>query len=135
MWGVDGYSLRLETGAGADPGMAYPGAKFGRQEPLPSLRLKIERNGLQDVALLKALENRMGRERLRGEIARLTNGRHPSDWWTKPRPALAARPPEEWTDTDIDQAARPMRRVEDGLTSDWWPEIRRWIYSQYMDGR
>ncbi len=142
MWGVDGYCLWLVTGAGADPWfrfnggretLAYPGTRFGRPEPLPSLRLKIERNGLQDVALLKALEKRMGRERLREEIARLTNGRRPADWWTQPRPALADHPPEEWTNTDIDQAARPMRRVEEGLNSDWWPEIRRWIYSQYLE--
>jgi len=128
MWGVDGYCLN-----GGRETLAYPGTKFGRQEPLPSLRLKIERNGLQDVALLKALEERMGPGRLREEVARLTNGRRPGDWWTTPRPALADRPPEEWTNTDIDQAARPRRRVEEGLTSDWWPEIRRWIYSQHME--
>jgi hypothetical protein len=137
MWGVDGYCLWLVTGSGPDPWfrfnggretMVYPGTKFGKQEPLPSLRLKIERNALQDLALLKSLPG------AREAVARLT-GRRPEDWWTRPRPALADRPPEEWTNTDIEEAARPMHRVYEGLTSDWWPEVRRWAYSKYMEGK
>jgi hypothetical protein len=142
MWGADGYCLWLVTGSGPDPwfqfnggreALVYPGTKFGKQEPIPSLRLKIERNALQDLALLKALETSLGRDRLRAEIARLTNGRRPEDWWVQPRPALADRPPDEWTNTDIAEAARPMHRVYRDLTSDWWPEIRRWIISKHME--
>ncbi len=144
MWGVDGYCLWLVTGSGADPWfrfnggretMVYPGTKFGRQEPIPSLRLKIERNALQDLALLRGLEGREGAARLREQIARLTGGHRPEDWWTSPRPALADRPPDEWTNPDVEEAARPMHRVERGLSSDWWPEVRRWIYQKYMEGK
>ncbi len=142
MWGVDGYVLWLVTGWGADPWfrfnggretLVYPGERFGIDGPLPSVRLKIERNALQDLAMLKALETAMGRQKLRSEMARLTNNRKPDDWWTIPRPALADLPPEEWTNPDIDSAARPMRRVTEGLSSDWWPQIRRWIYEQTME--
>jgi hypothetical protein len=143
MWGVDGYVLWLVTGSGPDPWfrhnggretMVYPGAKFGLAEPIPSIRLKIQRNALQDLALLKALEFKHGRDRLEREIARLTGDRMPEDWWTHPRPALADRPPDEWTNADIAEASRPSLRAEQGLTSDWWPEIRRWIYLATLQG-
>ncbi|MBI3694455.1 MAG: DUF4091 domain-containing protein, partial [Acidobacteria bacterium] len=143
MWGVDGYCLWLVTGSGTDPWFAfnggretlvYPGEKFGLEQPVPSVRLKIERNALQDLALLKALEPKFGRERLRVEVARLTAGHKPDDWWTIPRPKLADVPPDEWTNTDIEEAARPMHRVERGLTSDWWLEVRRWIYRAAREG-
>jgi len=144
MWGVDGYVLWLVTGSGADPWfrfnggretLAYPGTKFGRKEPIPSLRLKIERNALQDIALAKALEARAGREQVRASIARLTGGRRPEDWWVRPRPALADRPPDEWSNAEIEEASRPMRQAFEGLDSDWWLEVRRWIYAQHMQGR
>lgn len=143
MWGADGYVLWLVTGSGADPWfrfnggaetLVYPGAKFGLERPVPSLRLKIERNVLQDLALLKALEPKIGREKLRAEIARLANGHRPEDWWTTPRPPLADLPPEEWTNPAIGEAARPMERPYQGLAPDWWMEVRQWIYRTAREG-
>ncbi|HYM13300.1 MAG TPA: hypothetical protein VEU62_21355 [Bryobacterales bacterium] len=143
MWGVDGYVLWLVTGSGNDPWfhfnggretMVYPGEKFGIEGPIPSLRLKIERNALQDIALLKALEAKLGREKVREEVARLTGRHKPDDWWTIPRPKLADQPPEEWSNTDIGEAERPMQRPYQNLAPDWWLEVRRWIYRAAREG-
>ncbi len=95
MWGADGLVLR-------------------QAQPVPSIRMKIARNALQDLALLRSLEGRAGADagpdKLRAEFARLTGNTRPSDWW-----AHAGQPPV------ADQALA-------AAISDWWPEIRRWIY-------
>ena len=97
MWGADGFVLR-------------------QAQPIPSIRLKIARNALQDLALLRSLEGRAGADKLRAEFARLTGDTRPPDWW-----AQAGKPPV----ADNALAA---------ATSDWWPEIRRWIYQLALEG-
>lgn len=48
----------LDTTAGAETRLFYPGKQFGMDEVLPSVRLKRLRRGLQDVAYLRLLEAR-----------------------------------------------------------------------------
>jgi len=72
------------------------GTKLQQPDASPSVRRKIVRNALQDLALLDALEPRLGRDTLRSEIARRSG-------------------------------------AFEGLDSDWWPEIRRWIYARHME--
>jgi hypothetical protein len=96
MWGADGLVLR-------------------QAPPVPSIRLKIARNALQDLALLRSLESRAGADKLRAELARLTGDTRPSDWW-----AQAGKPPV------ADQALA-------AATADWWPEVRRWIYQLALE--
>ena len=61
LWGIDGYVHWLTVSAGADPwfrfdgggtALAYSGERFGIEGPIPSIRLKIQRNAVQDLALL-----------------------------------------------------------------------------------
>ena len=61
-WEVDGYCRWLTTSPGEDPwfnfngggeAMVYSGERFGLEKPIPSIRLKLERNVIQDVAVLK----------------------------------------------------------------------------------
>ncbi len=61
-WNVDGYVRWLTTDPGNDPwynfdggdtAMVYSGERFGIEKPIPSIRLKLERDILQDIALLK----------------------------------------------------------------------------------
>ena len=61
IWGLDGYIHWLTVSPGEDPwfhysggdtALVYPGVRFGIDGPIPSIRLKIQRNCLQDLALM-----------------------------------------------------------------------------------
>ena len=112
IWGVDGYVHWLSVAPGPDPWFAYdgggtaliyPGERFGLNAPIPSVRLKLERNSVQDVTLLNSFRNRQPLESLRAGAANSFNGTAVKDWWPA-RPALADGKPEDWSNADIDEA-------------------------------
>ena len=135
MWNVDGYLHWLTVGPSADPWfnsegestcLAYPGERFGIAGPIPSIRLKIQRNFLQDINLMKALENQHSPDNLRREVSKQVNGTQPKDWWN-PRPALANLSPEEWTNPGIDEAVEPTRHLYQNWSPQYWQAIRQYI--------
>jgi hypothetical protein len=135
MWNIDGYIHWLTVSPSTDPWfnsegestcLAYPGERFGIFGPIPSMRLKIQRNLVQDLNLLKALEKTQSPDLLRQEVSKRVNGKHPQDWWS-PRPILAKLPPEEWTNPGIDQAVAPGRHLFQNLNPQYWQAIRLYI--------
>jgi hypothetical protein len=129
---LDGYVHWLVTSPGDDPwfhfgggaeALVYPGDRFGIEGPIPSVRLKIQRNAAEDIALLESQSGREAPDRIRAEAARLFNGAKPEDWWLA-RPALANTNPEEWTNADIDQATRNPKLPEK-LDPDSWARVHR----------
>ncbi len=125
IWGVDGYVHWLSTGPGRDPwfrfdgggtALAYPGGRFGIKGPLASIRLKIERNCQQDLALLESVRGARRDDSVQAAAVRLFNGTKLEDWWMK-RPAFADRPPEELSNADYGEAStneERLRRIEPG---------------------
>jgi len=84
LWGVNGYVHWLTVSPGEDPwfhfdggqtALVYSGERFGLTEPIPSIRLKIQRNCLQDLAVLDSLKGRKSLDSLRAEAARSTTTR------------------------------------------------------------
>src|SRR3989442_15840244 len=82
MWGVGGFVHWLTVGAGSDPwfhldgggtALVYSGDRFGVAGPIPSVRLKIQRNAVQELALLASFTRRKPSEELKREAARLYN--------------------------------------------------------------
>jgi hypothetical protein len=131
LWGIDGYVRWLTVAPGRDPWfdfeggetvLAYPGERFGIHGPIPSVRLKVQRNCVQDLALLAALKQPPGE--VKAAVAREFNGTKPGDWWT-PKPPLASTPPEEWTNADIDDAV-PSPKVD----PESWDRVRRYLYRE-----
>ncbi|MEP7366314.1 MAG: hypothetical protein ABI972_23900 [Acidobacteriota bacterium] len=109
MRSLDGYVHWLATSPGDDPWfqfegggetLVYPGEKFGVEGPIPSVRLKLQRNAVEDITLLDSLHAP------RDAVSRAFNGTTPADWWSK-RPALADTNPEDWTNATIDDATQP----------------------------
>ena len=107
MWGVDGFVHWLTVSAGSDPwfhfdgggtALVYPGDRFGIAGPIPSVRLKIQRNAVEELTLLASFAKRKPRRNSRAEAARLYNHTTPADWWN-PRPAFADQPTYEWSGT------------------------------------
>jgi hypothetical protein len=143
MWGIDGYIHWLTVSAGKDPWFAftggetalvYPGERFGLEEPIPSIRLKLQRNCAQDLALLDKLAERTPPAELKAEVARRYNGTSPADWWN-PRPPLADTPPDQWSNTDIEEAPRPNDRFFRNLDAGAWQHVRDFILKKVADSQ
>jgi hypothetical protein len=135
LWGIDGYVHWLTVSPGPDPwfkfdgggtALVYSGERFGIEGPIPGIRLKIQRNAVQDLALLDSFKNRRPIEDLRAEAARRFNGSRPQDWWN-PRPALTERPPSEWTNGQIDEAAAPTRKMLETTRAGAWQNVRDFV--------
>ncbi len=126
LWGIHGFVHWLTVSAGRDPwfqfdgggtALVYPGEKFGIEAPIPSVRLKLQRNALQDLALAKSLGG------LEAEISQRFNESKPEDWWT-PRPERADRAPEEWTNNEIDDALAPAESRRKKADAASWYRVR-----------
>jgi len=112
--------------------LAYPGVRFGIHGPIPSLRLKIQRNCLQDLALLDSLKSRRKAGDLKTEVARRYNGTTPAQWWT-PRPALADTPPYDWTNNSIDEATKAAEHPRPNLDARAWEGVHRFVLELAME--
>ncbi len=143
MWKIDGYIHWLTVGPSDDPWfnsdgestcLAYPGERFGIAGPVPSIRLKIQRNFLQDISLLKALEKTQSPDFLRQEVSRRVNGTQPKDWWN-PRPPFADLPADEWTNPAIDRAVAPNRHFYRNWSPQYWQAIRQYIFTLAEGGQ
>ena len=119
LWGVNGYVHWLTVSPGEDPwfhfdggqtALVYSGERFGLTEPIPSIRLKIQRNCLQDLAVLDSLKDRKSLDSLRAEATRRYNDSSLDDWWN-PRPALADLPSDQWLGSAIDDATRHTQQA------------------------
>jgi len=142
LWGVDGFEHWLTVDPGPDPwfhfegggtALVYPGEKFGLEEPIPSIRLKIQRNCLQDLALLDGLKNRHRIDDLRAEAARRYNNSKLGDWWN-PRPPMADTPPLEWTGTSMDDATKGTSRMLEAIGPDAWAHVHEYVMQMISEG-
>ena len=133
LYGVDGWVHWQTTSPGEDPWfafnggtevLAYPGERFGIRGPIPSVRLKLQRNCVQDLALLDSFKARVPIETLRKTAARRFNNSEPSAWWI-PRPPLADQPPYDWTNATIDDAVTAAGQQK--FDSSAWDNVRRYI--------
>jgi hypothetical protein len=134
--GVDGYVHWLSDSPGRDPwfhfgggdtALVYPGAKFGVAGPISSVRLKLERNCVQDLTLLASFTGRRPVETLKGEVAQRYNGTTLDDWWI-PRPALADRPVLEWDNANMEDIDGPKNARLAKVDSAAWEKVRQYIF-------
>lgn len=141
---VDGFVRWLTTDAGADPwfhfeggreAMVYPGDRFGIAGPVPSIRLKLERNAVQDVDLLETLATSGGvpdaelAARVRAGAVRSFNDTNPAEWWSA-RPALADTDPLDWSNATIDDATAANPKFDKSLDAAAWQRVREFLQSQ-----
>ena len=128
LWGVNGFVHWQAIGPGRDPWfhsdggrlvLAYSGDHFGLTEPIPSIRLKIQRNCLQDIAVLDSFKDQTPIDSLRSEAARRFNHSVVDDWWD-PRPALADVPSDQWQGSDIDAAMAHTNALARPDVSAWY---------------
>jgi hypothetical protein len=136
MQGVQGFVRWETTQPGPDPwfrfaggteNLVYPGDRFGIAGPVSSIRLKLERNAVQDVTLLDARARKGDTGSLKTGVANAFNQTVPQDWWI-PRPALADTNPESWSNADIEDATRVSPKFDKLLDAAAWQRLRSYIY-------
>lgn len=132
--GVQGFVRWLAVSPGPDPWyslggggetLVYPGDRFGRNEPLASIRLKLQRNCLQDLALLESRAQSGSRDAVLSEVVRRYNGTSPAAWSNDP-PELVKRPVLEWNNRNIEEALQPYEARFSTLQPDAWLRVRRY---------
>jgi hypothetical protein len=135
MFGVDGFCRWQTVAAGRDPwfdfdggqtALVYAGDRFRIAGPIASVRLKLQRNAVQDITLLASLAGGRSVETLRADVAYRYNGLAPKDWWT-PRPALADTDVAEWSNVGIGEVERPADRKFANLDADAWQRVRDYV--------
>lgn len=143
LWGTDGFIHWLVISAGKDPwfhsnggslALVYPGTRFGIRGPIPTIRLKLQRNCAQDLALLDKLGRRTGLAALKSEVARRYNGTRPADWWIR-KPALAEQPPWEWTNPGLSDVWKPQEKMAEALRADAWEHVHDYLISLIEGGK
>ncbi len=130
--GIHGFTHWSSTSPGGDPwfnsggsanGAVYPGERFGIAGPLPSIRLKVERNGVQDVDLLDQAAKSAGtleelRETLLGSVP-------VKEVWEKPPRAAVELPPEDWDSINLNAEHEPIMEGGGEQDPQWWRELRK----------
>jgi hypothetical protein len=135
--GVDGFVRWQTVAPGPDPWFAlggggetlvYPGDRFGSAEPLASIRLKLQRNCLQDLALLEERARQGSREQVQSEVVRRFNGTMLSQWHNTP-PPLASKPVLEWNNVNIDEALTPFEQQFSKPEPGAWMRVHEYALS------
>jgi len=107
---------------GASIVVVYPGERFGIAGPVPSVRLKVLRNGIQDVDLIDRAAKAAGNiEELRAKLI----DTYPVDSiWDPPPPAARELPTEDWDSVNLQAEHEPVMEAQAGLDPQWWSEMR-----------
>ena len=135
LWGVNGYVHWLAVDPGEDPwfhfedgqtALVYPGERFGVEGPIPSIRLKLQRNCLQDLALLDSFKAKHSLATLRREAATRFNHSKPEDWWNR-TPAFTKLPPSEWRGSDFDAAVEKTTKMTSAIDARAWDRVHEFV--------
>jgi hypothetical protein len=128
--GISGHCEWLTTAPGDDPwaactgaetGMLYPGERFGIAGPIPSVRLKLQRNAVQDINLIHARAAAADRlDETRAALARAAD----IALWATPPPTARERPPEEWDSRNLSGGQDDTMADHAGLDPLWWAAVR-----------
>jgi hypothetical protein len=128
--GLSGFCHWLAVSPGPDPwfnstgsatGPIYPGERFGIPGPIPSTRLKILRNGIQDIDLLDTRARKAGKlEKVRKAMARKV----PIVLWQEPPANAKKLPPEDWDSENLATEHEPIMEAIRSLKPDWWKLVR-----------
>jgi hypothetical protein len=135
IWSAGGFVHWLTVDAGKDPwfhfnggntALVYPAERFGIEGPIPSVRLKIQRNAVQELTLLDSLRKKTPPDELKSAAARLYNHTILAEWYNA-RPPFAAQPTYDWSGTALDEASKPAMSHLEKIDPDAWARVRAYI--------
>jgi len=129
--GLSGFSPWNTTSLGGDPwfsctgmteGILYPGERFGIPGPIPSIRMKIQRNGIQDVDLI--MQANRDDQAAVDRLKRMTEENNPVCVWEDLPKAAVELPPEDWDSKNLQAEHEPIKQYNESLNPLWWQGIR-----------
>lgn len=130
-WEVDGYCRWLTNSPGEDPwfnfngggeALVYSGERFGMEKPIPCIRLKLERNIIQDVAILKMADAKIKDAVAKGQMSPPDKS-GAEEWWNATPQALHT-PAAYWNNAFFEGASRPSVVQREKLDPNWWLGVR-----------
>ncbi|MEJ7607448.1 MAG: hypothetical protein WKF37_14575 [Bryobacteraceae bacterium] len=139
---LDGFVRWQTVNPGRDPWfqldggsetLVYPGDRFGLSEPLASVRLKLQRNCLQDLALLHQRAKRLGGKTVQTEVVRRFNGTSLKDWQNT-APSLTAKPVLDWDNVQIEEALQPFEKRSSNLSPEAWMRVHEYALAGDLTG-
>ncbi len=132
IYGVSGFERWLAVIPGPHPFQAlsdggtttlvYSGERFGIEGPIPSIRLKLQRNTIQDLDLLDVEAKRSDREAIQGQVVKLFDNTKLSEWKHSPSPPPPGEP-VDWTGTELDRAGKPYEAQFPTPQPDAWQGV------------
>jgi hypothetical protein len=132
--GVQGFVRWQTVDPGPDPWFAlegggetlvYPGDRFGIGEPLGCIRLKVQRNCLQDLALLEERAGRGNRAAVMAAVVQRFNSSRLADWQNV-APPLAKTPVLDWNNLSIGEALEPFEAQFANVRPDAWQRVHEY---------
>jgi hypothetical protein len=140
--GVDGFVRWLAVDPGNNPFQAlsdggtetlvYPGERFGLDGPIPSIRLKLQRNTIQDLDLLEMEAKRGSRDSIKAQVVRLFDNTNLAQWSHSPLPPPAGQA-VDWTNADIGDALKPYDAQFPPPQPDAWQRVHDFVL-EYSGG-
>jgi hypothetical protein len=113
---------------GALIAMMYSGERFGVAGPMPTARLKVQRNAMQDINLLEMVARARGKDAVRADLVPGI----PIELWREKAPVQRTRPPWEWGMTNLRERVEPSNRPTEPLAPLWWEPVREYARTRAM---
>ena len=137
--GFGGFERWLTIGVPGDPWFAsdgatlawfYPGEKFGIDGPIPTIRLKVQRNAVQDINLMNRIAEARGPAAYKAACAETI----PIGLWKQPSQAMLEKPPYDWDpDVDVPIGHEPDEQRVQPVDPQWWLPIRRRVLDEAQE--
>lgn len=137
--GVDGFVRWLAVSPGPDPWhslkdggtetLVYSGDRFGLAGPVPSIRLKLQRNAVQDLDLLEIEAKQGSRAAIQEQVVHLFDNTKVSQWRHAPSPPPPGTP-LDWNNTDLGDAIKPYDAQFPKLQPDDWQRVHDFAMEQ-----
>jgi hypothetical protein len=132
MLGASGFVRWLAVSPGPHPftslknggaeTLVYSGERFGINGPIPSIRLKLQRNVVQDLDLLEEEAKQGSRSEVQAKVAKLFDNTTPHQWTHSPSPPPAGKP-VDWSGPDIGKALKPYEAQFSTPQPDAWHRV------------
>lgn len=128
--GLNGFTAWQTNDPGKDPWFEcngsseaafYPGERFGLPGPIPSIRLKILRNGIQDIDLLDRSTREQGNQ---AETRAAMIKSIPLTVWERPPLAVRTLPPDDWDSKNMEAEHEPGIDTSREPDPTWWRQVR-----------
>ncbi len=139
IYGVDGFVRWLAVSPGPHPfqaltnggaeTLAYSGEQFGIEGPIPSIRLKLQRNTVQDLDLLEEEAKRGSRDAVQEQVVGLFDNTKLAQWKHSPAPPPSGDP-IDWTNPDFDVALKPYFAQFPTPQPDAWERVHDFAVKQ-----